>query len=200
MCRERIRCSRLLRPLLAMQMQIIVGIRAARLVSANRVRYDDLMNSTSDAVGRVIYRFLFFSALAANVFLLPGVHGMFPVVAPNIVVFPQELSFFSEVSALYHYPQSRGDSPAVPIAPELLAVAAVTALWARMASPAFWRRWWAAYILASLTGVAARLGASLVPGLWWLPISIWTFAAILVAATVAILFLAFRIENTSRQL
>ena len=107
--------------------------------------------------------------------------------APNIVAFPQELSLSREWGEVRRYPDS--DWAEIPILPELLAGALATLLWARLASPKFWRRGWIAFLLASVAGVVFRFAAPFTASIWWLPISTSTFQ-LLLGVVAAVLLIA----------
>jgi hypothetical protein len=134
-------------------------------------------------------RFAFLGAFALNVFLVPGVHGFLPMPAPNIVVFPQEVSLSRESTQIRRYPDS-SDAVDIAILPELLASALATLLWACLASPKFWRRGWIAFLLASGAGIGSRIAVPLMTNSWWLPFSTSTFRLLLVVAMAALLVVA----------
>lgn len=145
---------------------------------------------------RVLLRFAFLAACALNAFLVPGVHGMLPMPAPNIAVYPQEVSLSRELGRIYRYPDSSDSASAqLPIIPELVASALATLLWARLASPKFWRRGWIAYLLASVAGVLSRVLVPLLADIWWLPFSVSTFGILLAIAAIAILLAAAKQEK-----
>jgi hypothetical protein len=138
---------------------------------------------------QVLLRFAFLGTCALNVFLVPGVHGFLPMPAPNIVVFPQEVSLSREWGQIRRYPDS-AEAAEIAILPELLASALATLLWARLASPKFWRRGWIAFLLASGAGIGSRIVVPLTASIWWLPFSTSTFRLLLGIAVAALLVAA----------
>lgn len=87
--------------------------------------------SKSDLYLKVPARAVLLALLALNVYFLPSIHGMFPVPAPGILVYLQEISFANEQRSI--------DAPVMPVLPEIVAIAGVTLLWTKLARGAFFR-------------------------------------------------------------
>jgi hypothetical protein len=142
--------------------------------------------SRSDLYMKVVARTVILASLALNIYLVPGVHGSLPLPAPGLLVFLQELSLQERRASL--------DNPAIPILPELAAIAGVTLLWAKLAKGEFLRGAWIAYLLASVAGTSSRMLVPTIASQRWLPFADLWLVPSLVIVSIGLLLLAARAE------